>query len=413
LRDMSLLAWDKRLEVAPAQSGYLPVSPSRENTLRTSTPPDPSDASSNPRKLDDLDAPGPINTPRIRLRALWTAWSVVVRVHSGALSTRCGGLGQVPACGAPERATVPTAVAHRIATCLLIRHSTACARSAQEPATIQGAVTIRTSGTAYGERTVVRIDHRLPEPGRGGRAAFRITTREQFLPRAHFDRSVREIVNRATAERGRRIYAIELRGQEVMAVLGYHLHDSPGRPLLITALGTRADANAASGQYARSLALVWLLKQYAHAISEHTKRGGYVDMDAANRPDVIAVLVDATCRSRSRERLVALLVALSARLGASQRVSVGFGVFAPSPAKPAFLPPFRPVREAGDRGIEPRARVLETPMLPLHQSPKTPDLQAILVLRGTLAGSCASIHAQVVLGETSGTRPTLRHSGYS
>ena len=162
--------------------------------------------------------------------------------------------------------------------------------SAQEPATIQGAVTIRTSGTAYGERTVVRIDHRLPEPGRGGRAAFRITTREQFLPRAHFDRSVREIVNRAAAERGRRIYAIELRGQEVMAVLSYHLHDSPGRPLLITALGTRADANAASGLYARSLALVWLLKQYAHAISEQTKRGGYVDMDAANRPDVIAVL---------------------------------------------------------------------------------------------------------------------------
>jgi hypothetical protein len=162
--------------------------------------------------------------------------------------------------------------------------------SAQEPAAIQGAVTIRTSGTAYGERTVVRIDHRLPEPGRGGRAAFRITTREQFLPRAHFDRSVREIVNRATAERGRRIYAIELRSQEVMAVLGYHLHDSPGRPLLITALGTRADADAVSGLYARSLALVWLLKQYAHAISEQTKRGGYVDMDAANRPDVIAVL---------------------------------------------------------------------------------------------------------------------------
>jgi hypothetical protein len=72
--------------------------------------------------------------------------------------------------------------------------------SAQEPATIQGAVTIKTSGTAYGERTVVRIDHRLPELGRGGRAAFRITTRQ------------------------------------------------------------------------------------------HTKRGGYVDMDAANRPDVIAVL---------------------------------------------------------------------------------------------------------------------------
>ncbi len=35
--------------------------------------------------------------------------------------------------------------------------------------------------------------------------------------------------------------------------------------------------------------------------------------------------------------------------------------------------------KTGDRGIEPRARVLETPMLPLHQSPKRPVLRAILV----------------------------------
>jgi hypothetical protein len=85
---------------------------------------------------------------------------------------------------------------------------------------IKGAVTIKTAGTAYGERTVAQIDH----------------------------------------------------------------------PLLITALGTRADANATPDLYARSLALVWLLKRYAHAISERTNRGGYVDMDAANRPNVIAVL---------------------------------------------------------------------------------------------------------------------------
>lgn len=57
----------------------------RENTLRTSTPPDPSNASANPRKMDDLDALGPINTALIRLRALWGDFPVVVRVHSGAL----------------------------------------------------------------------------------------------------------------------------------------------------------------------------------------------------------------------------------------------------------------------------------------------------------------------------------------
>ena len=158
------------------------------------------------------------------------------------------------------------------------------------PRGISAAVRIKTTGTAYGERTVVRIDHRLPEPSRDTHAVFRVTTREQFLPRAHFDRSVRETINRAALDRGRRIYAIELRTQEVMAALSYHLHDIPSRPLLITALGTRADTHATPDLYARSLALLWLLKQYAHAISDRTKRGGYVDIDAANRPDAIAVL---------------------------------------------------------------------------------------------------------------------------
>jgi len=172
----------------------------------------------------------------------------------------------------------------------------------QGPMEIRAALTITTTGGAYGVRTVVRIDHRIPEPGRGSRAAFRITTREQFLPRAHFDRSVRETVNRAATERGRRIYAIELDSQEVLAVLSYHLHDSPSRPLLITALGSRADEHAPPDLYARSLALVWMLKQYAHAISERTERGGYVDMDAANRPDVIAALRQLGFRDAPRVR---------------------------------------------------------------------------------------------------------------
>jgi hypothetical protein len=111
-----------------------------------------------------------------------------------------------------------------------------------------------------------------------------------MLPRAHFDRSVREVVNRASVERGRRIYAIDLRSQEVMATLSYHLHDRADRPLLITALGTRADVDAPADLRARSLALAWLLKQYAHVISARAERGGYVDMDVANNPEVIAVL---------------------------------------------------------------------------------------------------------------------------
>lgn len=50
------------------------------------------------------------------------------------------------------------------------------------------------------------------------------------------------------------------------------------------------DAGAGPELYARSLAVARLLKQYAHVISDRTQRGGYVDMDAANRPAAIAVL---------------------------------------------------------------------------------------------------------------------------
>lgn len=50
---------------------------------------DVSDASAIPHRTDDLDAGGRIWHGRMRLRALWTSRSVVVRVHSGALERPC------------------------------------------------------------------------------------------------------------------------------------------------------------------------------------------------------------------------------------------------------------------------------------------------------------------------------------
>ena len=58
----------------------------RGNTLATSTSSSVSDASGNPDDLDDLNAAGPIYAAAKRLRALWTVWSVEVRVLSGALA---------------------------------------------------------------------------------------------------------------------------------------------------------------------------------------------------------------------------------------------------------------------------------------------------------------------------------------
>jgi hypothetical protein len=56
-----------------------------------------------------------------------------------------------------------------------------------------------------------------------------------------------------------------------------------------------------------------------------------------------------------------------------------------------------PAKSAGDRGIEPRARVLETPMLPLHQSPESAILQAfsrmLCGLERQCRAACGSDHA--------------------
>jgi hypothetical protein len=70
-------------------AGIVEIRAFRENTLRTSICPNPSNASINPRKLDALDAPERIDVGRIGLRALWTVWSVEVRVLSGASRKPC------------------------------------------------------------------------------------------------------------------------------------------------------------------------------------------------------------------------------------------------------------------------------------------------------------------------------------
>src|SRR5947209_104534 len=53
--------------------------------VATSIPSNAASPSTEPRKLDDLDTRRSIYAGRSRLRALWTEWSVEVRVLSGAL----------------------------------------------------------------------------------------------------------------------------------------------------------------------------------------------------------------------------------------------------------------------------------------------------------------------------------------
>src|SRR6202035_1132183 len=75
-----------RCRSGPSRRVLLPPSlTGRGNIVATRAPPDASDVSANPRKLDDLHASGHICAACTRLRALWGDFPVVVRVHSGAL----------------------------------------------------------------------------------------------------------------------------------------------------------------------------------------------------------------------------------------------------------------------------------------------------------------------------------------
>lgn len=138
-------------------------------------------------------------------------------------------------------------------------------------------ISVQLSSGAHGERTRVSIDHRIPGDADEGRPGLRITTKEQKLFRAHFDREVRDAANSASHERGRRMYCIDVSRQEVIAVLTYHIDDRAQFPVLITTIGQRIDGDADMTRLSRAAAA--LLKQYVHQIAQKIGRGGFVDFD--------------------------------------------------------------------------------------------------------------------------------------
>jgi hypothetical protein len=135
---------------------------------------------------------------------------------------------------------------------------------------------------ATGDMTRVRIDHRIPSHDSGGRAGWRITTREQFLPRAHFDVDVRREVNSASAERGRRVYCIEQHSGEVVAAIAYHVDKNTRIPVMVTAIGLRIDSMGTPELFSRSRGAAYVLKQYVHEIARQLGRGSFVDIDAGS-----------------------------------------------------------------------------------------------------------------------------------
>ena len=130
-----------------------------------------------------------------------------------------------------------------------------------------------------GGETVVRVDHRIPAV-EGTGEGWRVTTRKQHLPRVHFDLRVRQTINSASLERGRRLYCIDSACDEVLAAMSYHVDARRHFPVMLTAIGLRMDEGARSDLYDRSRGAALLLKQYVHEIARQIGRGGHVDIDA-------------------------------------------------------------------------------------------------------------------------------------
>jgi hypothetical protein len=140
-------------------------------------------------------------------------------------------------------------------------------------------VHVTSHGTAYGERTTLHIDHRIPDVV-GAQEGWRITTDHQHLPRVHFHPRARAKINAASQERGRRVYCIDLASAEVVAAMSYHLDNRRKFPLMLTAIGLRMDEGAPEDLYDASRGAAFLLKQYLHELAAQVGRAGYVDIDA-------------------------------------------------------------------------------------------------------------------------------------
>jgi hypothetical protein len=161
-------------------------------------------------------------------------------------------------------------------------------------------ITVASSEGAHGSRTVIRIDHRVPDPASGRRARWHVTTRAQFLPSSQFDEAARARVANASAQRGRALCCIDLDSGQVIAALSYHVDERPRHPVLLTAVAMRIDGEPELSRASRGCAA--LLKQYVHAIAALIGRASYIDIDAPNRAQVLRELEQLGFRPAPRLR---------------------------------------------------------------------------------------------------------------
>lgn len=123
-------------------------------------------------------------------------------------------------------------------------------------------------------------DERIPRPGGGREARWRVTSEQEInLGAREFGLFAAQRVNQASDERGRSIYCWDLMRSDVVAAMRYHVTDLTS-PLLLLAVAVRRDAGEDSPLYRESVAAATLLKEYVHEVARKMKK---VAADEAKR----------------------------------------------------------------------------------------------------------------------------------
>jgi hypothetical protein len=148
-------------------------------------------------------------------------------------------------------------------------------------ARLAAALTIDEGRRSGDAETRVVLDHRLPDPGRGGpspRARWRLATSGARLYPPPVGREAMRAWHSAEGAKGRRLLVGDLANDNrVAAVLAWHFEpDTSGRPHLVTAAAVRQDVDRlVEAEY---LVALWLLVCVAAAIDRRTITCGRVGL---------------------------------------------------------------------------------------------------------------------------------------
>lgn len=132
-------------------------------------------------------------------------------------------------------------------------------------------------------KTHVTIDHTIPVSSPDG-ARWRITTTPQYLPKEWFHQGARLKIEKASTDRGRAIYCIDVTrgGGEVVAALSYHVDSNTRYPLIVTAIAFRKDRPEL---WQESRVAAWIAKRYVHALARKLRRHAHLDFASdSHRP---------------------------------------------------------------------------------------------------------------------------------